>query len=102
MARDSRVLRQAETKPVIDSESSGRHPTQISVKWRPPGRAINRNTLDFIPHLITRRRNPVNLGDVDGKVDVPAPPFPVDATNRSSREGKEQMRSKTSEDGMES
>ena len=103
IVKDSRVSQQADTKVVIDSKSSARHPTKMLAKWRPPGRATNRRMSDRIPPPITRQRAPVNFGDVDGRVDVSASssPSPIDISERASREGKEQMKLKTSEDGME-
>jgi hypothetical protein len=66
------------------------------VKWRPPGRSTNRRAAEWNPQVALRSSDPVSLGEVEGVLHVSLPGLGV--TNaRSSRRGKEQIRSKTSE-----
>lgn len=97
----SRVPQQTDTKLVIDSKSSAAHLILIVVKWRPPGRASNGFISNRAPSILERERVPVNFGDVDGKAGMSVSSGPNPTNSRSSGEGKEQMRLKTSECGTE-
>jgi hypothetical protein len=95
MLKDSRVLEQLDTKSVVDLTSSSRYATEILVKLRPFGRPTNRHTAGMIPPNILK--DPVSLGEVEGVFHTSAAPPPLRVTKaRSSRRGKEQMRSKIS------
>jgi hypothetical protein len=95
MLRYSRVPEHLDTKSFINSTSSLRHSIEILVKWRPPGRPTNRHIVEGIPPYRTRPRDPVSFGEVEGVFHVSLPRW-RDINARSSRRGKEQMRSRTS------
>ena len=97
---DLRVPKHLDNKFVADLTSSSlRHDIVIFVKWRPSGRSNNRRAMGrILPALMIRSRDPVSLGDVDGTFhSVVLREFKKNNA-RSSRRGKEQTRSKTSED----
>jgi len=86
-----------DTKSVADPKSWPVHDTVISVKRRPSGRSNKRRTAEWIPPIALRYRDPVNLGDVEGALLPRVPPSRRRSVkNRSSRRGKEEMKSKTS------
>jgi hypothetical protein len=95
MVRDSKVSEHFDTRPVVDSKSSLKHAIVILAKWRPPGRSNNRRVAGRILSIAFRSREPVSLGEVEGVFHTSLPRLgKINA--RSSRRGKEQMRSKTS------
>jgi hypothetical protein len=95
MLRDSRVSEHLETKSIVDLTSSLRHAIVTLVKWRPPGRPSNRRTAGRISPMALSSREPVSFGEVEGVFHTSLPRWGrINA--RSSRRGKEQMRSKTS------
>jgi len=97
--RDSKVSEHFDTKSVADLKSSPMHVTVILAKWRPSGKFNNRRVVEWIPPLTARFRDLVSLGDVEGGLHPTVPSSGQKSINsRSSRRGKEQMRSKTSEE----
>jgi len=94
--RDSRVFEHLEIKSITESLSSTESPNVILVKWRPPGRAQNRRVMERISQIDCRVREPVSFGDVTGAFHPSASSLMGLINARSSRRGKEQMRSKTS------
>jgi hypothetical protein len=95
--RDSRVSEHLDTKSVVDSTSSSRHASVILAKRRSPRRANNPYTAGRMPPIPLSSRDPVSLGEVEGVFRAPSPL--LRATNaRSSRRGKEQIRSNTSKE----
>jgi hypothetical protein len=54
-----------------------------------------------IPFLTSRCSVPVNFGEVDGLVGASNSPLAIDVDDKFSREGKEHIRSKISDDWME-
>jgi hypothetical protein len=91
---DSRVLEHLDTKSITEWIPSSRR-TAILVKWRPFGRLSNRPAKGRIPPNILRSRNPVSLGEVRGMFHASLPLL-GEINARSSRRGKEQIRSKMS------
>jgi hypothetical protein len=91
------VLEQLNTKSVVDPSSSSTPAIMILVKWRPFGRLISRRTIGRIPSNRVRLRDPVSLGEVEGVFHVSLPCV-GEVNSRSSRRGKEQIRSKMSMD----
>ena len=85
-----------DTRSVIDSTSPSTHITVTLVKWRPFGRPSNRHAAGRAhrPNVL-RLRVPVSLGEVEGVSHMSFPRV-REINSRSSRRGKEQIRSKTS------
>ena len=73
--------------------------TAIPEKWRLPGEFNNAGMI--IEAVPRRSRDPVNFGECDGRTDASVSPSPIDINDRFSRERKEHMRLKISEDDME-
>ena len=95
---DSRVSEQPDTKCVADSmfwvENSR---TTIFLKCKPFGRSNNLLIADWIPPITTNSRDPVNRGEVRGLVHLSVGWGVGELKERSSRRGREQMRTKMSE-----
>ena len=102
MPRDSRVSEHLDTKSIANPTSwKEADSTIIRLKCRPFGRSNNPWITDFIPPCIHNSRDPFNLGEVRGLIHVSGG-WRARVTNaRSSRRGKEQMRSKALETWME-
>ena len=99
MVRDSMVLEHPDTKSVTDPKSSLMHVTVILAKRRPSGKSNNRRMVDWTPPFTAKYRDPVSFGDVEGAVHPTVPPSGQKSIIfRSSRRGKEQTRSKISEE----
>jgi hypothetical protein len=91
---DSRVSEHPNTKSITEwtPPSSA---TMILVKWRPFGRLSNRRATEWIPPDTFKLRDPVSLGEVGGMLHTSLP-WLGEINARSSRRGKEQIRSRTS------
>ena len=103
MERDSKVSEHLSTKSLVHSMSSIRHDIEMQEKWRPPGRSNNRHTSGrILAQCALNWRVPVSFGEVEGTANPPSGSFCAkENSDKSSREGKEQMKLKTSEDGGE-
>src|ERR1700753_976396 len=102
MRRDFRVSEHLNTKSAVDCASVSGHVIEMLEKWRPPGRSNNRRTSGRTPPSIRSRSSPVSFGEVKGMVHSPfGSSLAREISDRSSREGKEQIRLKTSEGGAE-
>ena len=95
--RVSKVSKHLGTRSVVKSVDQ-RPSANISEKRRPSGRFIKWRTADCIANFvpIPRRRTPVNFGEVWGIAHASGPWRATAVNSRSSSEGKEQTKSKTS------
>ena len=98
IARDSKVLEHFNTKSIIDVVSFVRSVKSILRKWRSPGRPHNQRAMEGSTPVI--RRDPVNLGGVEGEIHSPVSSFWHCTNAKSSRRGKEEMKLKISESGQ--
>ena len=68
MPRDSRVEAQLSTNAVINKRSSSRNNLKVRFwKWIPLSRDSSLRARDFIPRLMKRSRDPVNVGGFKGR-----------------------------------
>ena len=85
MSRDSKVEGQPSTSAVVNKRSSSQDNFKVSFwKWVPLGRDSNRQVMDFIPRLMKRSRDPVNVGGFKGRTtaDADGPSEPSSSYSR--------------------